>query len=257
MAPRFLRTFVLTCLILALPSYFALRYLQEKNAPYQIAESGSDVLYQGVVTEQSATKLLEALARLKAKRLFVNSYGGSSEGAMKVGDFILTNQIQVVVVGICYSACANYFFLPSKARAKTPASILGMHGGFQSYVKQRNALLAALPEPHKSRYAQSFPVEDEKVREEVRLLTLAGINPSIIVESAEKTYYGETTYIATKPEYFKANQPVVRKTIFELWFPRANDSDYPVPMAEFDQAALPTPFASVLRDYKGQGERAE
>jgi hypothetical protein len=54
-------------------------------------------------------------------------------------------------------------------------------------------LLAALPEPHKSKYAQTFSGEDEKVGEEIRLLTLAGINPKIIIESAEKTYCGEAS----------------------------------------------------------------
>jgi hypothetical protein len=244
-----------SALILASVGFFVFKYGLSKNATYQIAYSGRDVMYQGQITDESGTELLRLLESAKANRLFVNSYGGSTAGAMKIGSYIAANSVQVIVVGICYSACANYFFLPSKNRAKTANSILGMHGGFQSHVKLHNAMLEALPEPQRTNYAKRIQGQAENVREEIRILELAGINPKIIEESANRTSYGDIEYIETEPAYFKLHLPAIKNSPYDLWFPAAADPTYVVPMTVFEESLLPIKFAGLLRNYLDEAKR--
>jgi hypothetical protein len=134
--------------------------------------------------------------------------------------------------------------------------MLGMHGGFQSNWKLHNAMLEALPESKRSIYAQKIAGEKDKIREEIRLLHSAGINPGIIVESAEKTRYGDIEYIETEPVYFRQYVPETKNSPYDLWFPAATDSAYPVSIIMFDESDLPLKFVALRRNYLGEAKKA-
>jgi hypothetical protein len=220
---NFLAMLFTSALVLASVGFFVFKYSSSKNATYQIAHSGRDVMYQGQITDESSTELLRLLESAKANRLFVNSYGGSTAGAMKIGSYIAANNVQVIVIGICYSACANY--------------------------------LEALPEPQRTNYAKKIQGQTENVREEIRILELAGINPKIIEESAKRTSYGDIEYIETEPRYFKMYLPAIKNSPYDLWFPAAADPTYVVPMTVFEMSLLPGKFVGSLRDYLNEAKR--
>jgi hypothetical protein len=178
------------------------------------------VVYDGPINIDNANALLSILESTGIKIIFINSQGGSSEAGLKIGDFVVKNNISVVVVGACHSACANYVFLPSKNRKAVKSANIGMHGGYQSYIVQRLALLQNLPDNIKSMYEGSFAAEDIHINREIFLLKNAGINPEIINESANKTLYGEAIFVVNtdgKKREYKAEE--VRKSEYELWFP--------------------------------------
>jgi ATP-dependent protease ClpP protease subunit len=192
---------------------------------FNIVVSGSDILYIGTINEKGATELIELMRELKSKRLFISSGGGSSEAGMIIGNYISKNSISVIVVGQCYSSCANYIFLPSKDRYKLVDSKIGMHGGAQSYEVVRNELLKEIPNDLKQYYSKAIELEREKLDSEIKLLKNSGVAPEIIIHSAEMTLYGSAEFKykledGTERRYFL---PAKRMSSYELWFPSEED----------------------------------
>jgi len=182
------------------------------------------VVYDGPINFNHANNLLSILEKTRIKTILINSQGGSSEAGLIIGDFIVKNNISVIVMGACHSACANYVFLPSKNRKSVKSANIGMHGGYQSYIKQRQALLKILPDNIKHIYRGTFASEELNIEREIQLLTSAGINPEIIIESANKTLYGEAIFVVDingNKREFRTKE--VRNSKYELWFPAENN----------------------------------
>ena len=182
------------------------------------------VIYDGPINTSNADKLISILQATNIKTIYINSQGGSSEAGLKIGEFVAKNDISVIVVGACHSACANYVFLPSKDKKAIAIANIGMHGGYQSYRKQRLSLLEILPNDIKQLYRKSFESEEFNINQEIFLLKSANINPEIIEESAKKTLYAGAvlnTTIEGREKNYKVEK--IKNSEYELWFPSAKD----------------------------------
>lgn len=77
------------------------------------------------------TKYMRALKRVNGKGktpiLVVSSVGGEATVAMEIAERL--GNYDVVVSGVCLSACANYLFLPAKKKTLWANSVIGWHGG--------------------------------------------------------------------------------------------------------------------------------
>lgn len=184
----------------------------------------SNIVYNGNINTLGQEQLIKLLEKTGYKHFYINSRGGSSEAGLEIGKFIAENNIAVTVIGECYSACANYIFLPSKNKRAVIDARIGLHGGFQSYHAQRLSLLAKIPSEHQSMYKDSFVIEEKKILMEKILLSSAGINPEIINRSAQMTLYGETSFhVIENGKKVSYKIPKIINSNFELWFPPKNE----------------------------------
>ena len=208
------------------------------------------VFYQGAITEFAIKKLINIMENNSSTELFIDSGGGSSEAGMIAGSYISKNNITVIVVGRCYSSCANYVFLPSKNRMKIACAKIGLHGGAQSYELRREELLANLPAQHKKIYQGVIENEKRNLELEIQLLKDANVNPEIIIHSANKTLFGEVNFnIQENPSGLFINYKLKKKIMsnYELWFPSVKDyKKWGISIGKFDVRNLPENFKFYL-----------
>lgn len=212
------------------------------------------VFYQGPVTELSIKKLINIMENNSSAELFIDSGGGSSEAGMIAGSYISKNNVAVIVVGRCYSSCANYIFLPSKNRMKIAGAKIGLHGGAQSYELRRKVLLENLPTEHREIYRGVIANESKNLQLEIQLLKDSGVNPEIIIRSANETLFGEVNFnIQEKSKGFAINYKLEKKNMseYELWFPSVKDyHKWGISIKKFEVENLPENFKPYLIDKK-------
>jgi ATP-dependent protease ClpP protease subunit len=91
----------------------------------------AQVVFEGAITQESIDAFLEKNRDFQGTSIKLMSHGGDGLAAMKLADWILRKELDVVVDTICYSACANYLFLAGKKKTIAPGAILMWHGGMQ------------------------------------------------------------------------------------------------------------------------------
>lgn len=171
----------------------------------------------------------------------ISSGGGDSEQGIRLGKYLISRNIEVIVVGACYSACANYVFLPAKRRGVLPWAKIGMHGGYRSYLGQAVEHLNEVLPSFKKIYASSLKESLTQSDTETQMLVAAGIRPEIIEKSAQETIFGQIAFLAdpdTQRKDFVIEQK--RNTDFELWFPKPeNYADWGIKIESIDPSLLP------------------
>jgi Clp protease len=228
---------------------------------FVIEQSDKAILYEGKISHEGINALLAIMQEKNYKELYINSPGGSSEAGMKMGEYIMNNNIQVIAYNQCHSSCANYIFLPSKARHKVLNANIGMHGGEQSYALARNELLQKIPNQYRNIYSNTFQSSFPKIDLEKKLLASAGINHEIILHSANKTLFGEVTFnlkiINSKGEetvlIFKL--PAQKNSDYDLWFPsEKNYVQWGIKILEKQKQDIPAAFLKLMTDDNNVGE---
>jgi hypothetical protein len=63
----------------------------------------------------------------RTERLIVNSAGGRIPEAIELGALIRSLGVEVVVDGLCLSACAHFVFVPAKRKRVEPKSVVAFH----------------------------------------------------------------------------------------------------------------------------------
>jgi hypothetical protein len=63
----------------------------------------------------------------ETKRLIINSAGGRSPEAIELGSLVRSLGLEVVVDGVCLSACAHFVFIPAKRKRVEPNSVVAFH----------------------------------------------------------------------------------------------------------------------------------
>jgi hypothetical protein len=203
---------------------FFLYFLYNKNNTSLVKVGKDYIFYNGEITLKGANELINTLKNNKNKHFYINSFGGSSEAGLKIGEFISKNDVAVSVIGNCHSSCANYIFLPSKTRSATADAQIGLHGGYQSYYQQRLILLSKIPVEYQNLYLKTFDNEFLNINNEIDLLVKAKINPEIINQSAKMTLYGEASYhLTVKDSKLIYKAPKITNSPFELWFPAVEE----------------------------------
>lgn len=87
--------------------------------------------YQGLITSEANEGVfaLYEQASPKPTALLIESYGGGAAAAMRLGMWMLDNELDVKVDRYCYSSCANYVFLAGRNKYLSPHASLMWHGG--------------------------------------------------------------------------------------------------------------------------------
>ncbi|MDD9867981.1 MAG: hypothetical protein OXU73_01460 [Candidatus Campbellbacteria bacterium] len=87
------------------------------------------LLYDGFIGDNDFDQLLSAVQSEGVPReIQIRSQGGFTKVGIKMGDFVFDNGIDVRVIDICFSSCANYIFPAGKNKFIEKDAIVGWHG---------------------------------------------------------------------------------------------------------------------------------
>lgn len=67
------------------------------------------------------------------KTLYIDSFGGEGDAAIKMANLIATHSLKLIVDGRCFSACAQFLFLAAKEKEISAWSMLAVHQSKLSY----------------------------------------------------------------------------------------------------------------------------
>jgi hypothetical protein len=87
--------------------------------------------FRGLITEESSARVLDMYdaAMIKPTVFLIESNGGASRAAIKLGNFIFDAQLDVEVDTYCHSSCANYVFTAGRTKTVSRTASLVWHGG--------------------------------------------------------------------------------------------------------------------------------
>lgn len=88
------------------------------------------LLYTGFLSEESNQKLFAAYenAASKPTRLLISSGGGDIRIGLELGNWIIEHELDVEVLDVCASSCANYVFPAGRTKYLRKDSVLLWHG---------------------------------------------------------------------------------------------------------------------------------
>lgn len=95
------------------------------------AEDGA-VCFDDAITDDSIEHVLNLLQASvhQPPRLIVRSRGGDAFSGLDLAEFILEERVEVRIVDVCASSCANYVFLPAvHGRSVASGGLILFHGG--------------------------------------------------------------------------------------------------------------------------------
>jgi hypothetical protein len=93
-----------------------------------LTSAWGQVVFKGAIDRESVADFLEKNRDFQGTSITLSSHGGDGEVALRLADWILTKQLDVIVDTICFSACANYLFLAGKNKTVLPGALLMWHG---------------------------------------------------------------------------------------------------------------------------------
>ena len=89
------------------------------------------VFVSGIIDQESYSTLSEG--KNEVRTLIINSRGGSALFALKIAKYIIENDLELLVIDDCSSACAEYI-LPAARRVNFKNSpVLAFHGNLLAY----------------------------------------------------------------------------------------------------------------------------
>ena len=99
----------------------------------EISVDGSTVYYTGVINGGSAYNFLTLVRDAEAEidTLIINSGGGVTTSARRIGRWIHEHGVTVVVENLCFSSCANYIFTAAPKKIIRDGAYVGWHGSEQ------------------------------------------------------------------------------------------------------------------------------
>lgn len=94
-------------------------------------EEPNALVFQGGLSKEANERIFELYkgARVKPQLLRISSGGGDANLGINLGEWVFRNQLDVEVIGNCFSSCANYIFTAGKTKFLNPDSMLLWHGG--------------------------------------------------------------------------------------------------------------------------------
>ena len=90
--------------------------------------SGESILIRGIITAETATEFRRELTQSKITRVLLDSGGGDVESAIEIANLIKKHELDVDVIGKCYSSCANYLFPAGRTKTISELGIVAWHG---------------------------------------------------------------------------------------------------------------------------------
>ncbi|TRW48698.1 hypothetical protein FM042_06845 [Aliidiomarina halalkaliphila] len=100
------------------------------NEPSYAGIKDGQLVYTGSLSEASNKALFEAYeqASNKPTRLLISSTGGEIRLGLELGRWIVQHELDVEVLDLCASSCANYVFPAGKTKYLRKDSVLIWHG---------------------------------------------------------------------------------------------------------------------------------
>ena len=98
-----------------------------------IAVEGSTIIFEGRIGPRTDSDFFDAVngKEDQLNSIRINSGGGLTDEAMKIGLWIFDHELDVIVDEICFSSCANYIFTAAKNKIIEKDAIVGWHGSEQ------------------------------------------------------------------------------------------------------------------------------
>lgn len=136
-----------------------------------VAYSGDGkLILVGPINEATPGLVREALdANKDIKVVLVDSPGGNLESAMGIAALIRKRRLDIVVDGMCFSACANYIFPAGVTKTVLPGSVVGIHQNSISVIGQVPSALAGQVETLSMRAAEVRVLEQGRANEYYKL----------------------------------------------------------------------------------------
>ena len=164
----------------------------QEDDPQTLVLSPAAACFDGVVANGSLEALhawIDAVPETAQPLLVVRSRGGDSETALALAEKLQARDASVHVVGVCASACANYFYAGVRDRHVQPAALLLFHGGFSAGNRARALAMleayldgpqgATVPDPEANRRAIGQSLDASQARQDA-LYHRLGVDPRIV-----------------------------------------------------------------------------
>ncbi|MDP3543480.1 MAG: hypothetical protein Q8T11_13505 [Elusimicrobiota bacterium] len=117
------------------------------------------------------------------REIVVNSEGGVTSEAIRIGHAIAAGDIKVTVVEKCLSSCANYFFVAGRRR-EIRGGVVGYHGNVAACFTGafRDKVIAGWKERYnmsEEDIRRNLAEMDREMSEEARLLRIMGVSQEL------------------------------------------------------------------------------
>ncbi len=101
----------------------------------EISIEGSTVYYTGVINVGSAYNFFSIVrdAETEIDTLIINSGGGVTTSARRIGRWVHEHGVTVIVEELCFSSCANYIFTAAPKKIIRDGAYVGWHGSEQQH----------------------------------------------------------------------------------------------------------------------------
>lgn len=161
--------------------------------------------YVGRLSDDDVEKFLVAADRRSIHHLLITSQGGSVLAGVRLGEWVRTRGISVVVDQLCMSSCANYVFPAGREKIIRPNSLVVWHGGAEqknfremrqrlkrtSDVKASGGSLSPEDERFHSENARFTEIWEAQVEAQRSLLAAIQVDEYITRIGQEPVFYGE------------------------------------------------------------------
>lgn len=152
------------------------------------APLSNELTFSGAITKRAVYELTAALDQRPSAKLVINSYGGEEEAALELSRYIRQKRLDVDVVGVCMSACAQYV-LPSARRVRiTSGSFVAFHissYAVHNWASRRNV-----------QHARQHALSSETERAAIQTATL-------LADRRAALQMLETSLVAISPQCFR------------------------------------------------------
>jgi len=105
----------------------ACRFFFKNSSQNSIAIINNFVCFQGRLTESSTRELSDIFQKSNQDTLVIKSLGGDAFGSMGLGFILAANNINIIAVDYCASACSGYLFMAAHEKNVAKNSILLWH----------------------------------------------------------------------------------------------------------------------------------
>ena len=132
----------------------------------EVSINGSTLVYSGIIDQPSYNHFRRIIAAGDPviKTVQIRSYGGVADISLKMGEWIYSKGLDVVVDDYCFSACANYIFTAGRNKVIRDDSVVGWHGANLTSEYMANDQGITLDEQLKQQFDASQ--EDEPINVE-------------------------------------------------------------------------------------------
>jgi hypothetical protein len=96
----------------------------------EVYVKGSTLYFIGNINNEVLPKFNAIVEKNKIDKLVISSGGGDIYAGMSIGTWVYDSNIDIEIIGLCASSCANYIFPAAKNKYIIGNSIVAWHGNY-------------------------------------------------------------------------------------------------------------------------------